>query len=87
MLSVVEDAGRLPGLGSSSSTSPPDVSGRVTDVRVRWRRREAVVLLAVGFPATASAATEQVIAARDVGADVGVDDHGMAFLVSPVAPH
>jgi len=56
-------------------------------MRVRWRRWGAVVLLAVGFPATARAATEQVIAARDVGADVGVDDDGRAFLVSPVAPH
>jgi hypothetical protein len=63
-------------------------AGRLSDVRVRWRPWGAVVvLLAAGFPVTARAATEQVIAARNVGADVGVEGDGRAFLVSPVAPH
>jgi hypothetical protein len=43
-----------------------------------------LALLAVAAPATARAATEQVVA-RDIGADVAVDGAGRAFLVSPSA--
>jgi hypothetical protein len=42
-----------------------------------------VALVGVAVPAPARAATEQVIAADDTGADVAVDPDGSAFLVSP----
>jgi hypothetical protein len=54
-------------------------------VRVSCRRWGLLVLLGVALPATARAATEQVIAARDIGVDVAVDGEGRAFLVSPSA--
>jgi hypothetical protein len=41
--------------------------------------------LAVSAPAPAHAAREQVIAARDIAAEVAVDDAGRAFVVSPSA--
>jgi hypothetical protein len=42
-----------------------------------------VALLVVALPATARAASSQVIAARGVGASVAVGDGGRAFVVSP----
>jgi hypothetical protein len=46
----------------------------------RWGLLAAV---GVALPASAHAATAQVIGARDTGADIAVDARGRAFLVSP----
>jgi hypothetical protein len=46
-----------------------------------------IVLLGAALPATARAASEQVIGTGDVGADVAVDGAGRAFLVSSSAGH
>jgi hypothetical protein len=45
----------------------------------------ALLFVALALSATARAATVQVVAGRDVGADVAVDHDGRAFLVSPSA--
>ena len=52
---------------------------------MHWRHLGLLALICVALPTTARAASEQVVAVRDVGADVTVDDAGRAFLVSPSA--
>jgi hypothetical protein len=65
-------------VGSSGMTA------RLTACRGAWG---CFVLLAVTVPATAGAATGQVIAARDIGAALAVDGAGRAFMVSPSGRH
>jgi hypothetical protein len=58
---------------------------RCADMRVTptWM----IVAVGLAAPTTAGAAIEQIIATRDVGADVAVDATGRAFLVSPSMGH
>lgn len=54
---------------------------------VPCRQWAVIVVLVATLPATAHAATEQVVATGDIGADVAIDRAGRAFLVSPSTQH
>lgn len=93
---LVEERARRPGLQASrrlvTIAEPPPRKSATPEPWNRSARMRAtaaclLVSLCAALPSTVRAATEQIIASGDVGAELAVDGAGRAFLVSPSTWH